>query len=575
MSRIKLLSEDVYSKIAAGEVIDRPSAVVRELIDNSIDAGAKEIVVNVVNAGMDFISVSDDGMGIDKEDLKLSLTEHATSKIRTVDDIFAVKSMGFRGEALYSIERISKITIFSNTDETGQSIGYKISNDDYKIEPIAFKKGTKVKVTDLFYNLPARKNFIKSKIIELNAIKKIVIDKILSNLNVSFAFYSDEKIVFRSDGKGDFKSAFFDVFGIEERFEIKSKSATIDDKTSMRIYYSDANVFFSSRKYQGLSVNNRAVYAGFLYTAIDAGIKNFISPGRRPLVFIELDIDPSLIDVNIHPAKKEIKFYDQQKIFESIRINLYKAFGENIGREILITENDETKFQKEENNFLNFSKPASSESQKKYFNYLVENNSMEGVIDNENLNRKDYKILGRVFENYIIIEKERKIYLIDQHAAAEAIIYADKKAKYEKSKTIEKLIIPIIFEVPDWNEATDRKIEILNKNGFLIEKQEGTTLSLREAPEALINRKDYDSIIDAILAYLEKDFGEEDNIVNDVLIESSCKEAIKKGDSLNLLEISEIVDKYFEKNISNCPHGRPAHFELAEENLEKYFQRKK
>ncbi|MBP7554540.1 MAG: ATP-binding protein, partial [Spirochaetes bacterium] len=256
MSRIKLLSEDVYSKIAAGEVIDRPAAVVRELIDNSIDAGAKEIVVNVVNAGMDFIAVSDDGMGIDKEDLKLSLTEHATSKIRTVDDIFAVKSMGFRGEALYSIERISKITIFSNTDETGQSIGYKISNDDYKIEPIAFKKGTKVKVTDLFYNLPARKNFIKSKIIELNAIKKIVIDKILSNLNVSFAFYSDEKIVFRSDGKGDFKSAFFDVFGIEERFEIKSKSATIDDKTSMRIYYSDANVFFSSRKYQGLSVNN-------------------------------------------------------------------------------------------------------------------------------------------------------------------------------------------------------------------------------------------------------------------------------------------------------------------------------
>lgn len=575
MSRIKLLSEDVYSKIAAGEVIDRPAAVVRELIDNSIDAGAKEIVVNVVNAGMDFIAVSDDGMGIDKEDLKLSLTEHATSKIRTVDDIFAVKSMGFRGEALYSIERISKITIFSNTDETGQSIGYKISNDDYKIEPIAFKKGTKVKVTDLFYNLPARKNFIKSKIIELNAIKKIVIDKILSNLNVSFAFYSDEKIVFRSDGKGDFKSAFFDVFGIEERFEIKSKSATIDDKTSMRIYYSDANVFFSSRKYQGLSVNNRAVYAGFLYTAIDAGIKNFISPGRRPLVFIELDIDPSLIDVNIHPAKKEIKFYDQQKIFESIRINLYKAFGECIGREILITENDETKFQKEENNFLNFSRPASSESQKKYFNYLVENNSTEGVIDNENLNRKDYKILGRVFENYIIIEKERKIYLIDQHAAAEAIIYADKKAKYEKSKTIEKLIIPIIFEVPDWNEATDRKIEILNKNGFLIEKQEGTTLSLREAPEALINRKDYDSIIDAILAYLEKDFGEEDNIVNDVLIESSCKEAIKKGDSLNLLEISEIVDKYFEKNISNCPHGRPAHFELAEENLEKYFQRKK
>lgn len=575
MSRIKLLSEDVYSKIAAGEVIDRPAAVVRELIDNSIDAGAKEIVVNVVNAGMDFISVSDDGMGIDKEDLKLSLTEHATSKIRTVDDIFAVKSMGFRGEALYSIERISKITIFSNTDETGQSIGYKISNDDYKIEPIAFKKGTKVKVTDLFYNLPARKNFIKSKIIELNAIKKVVIDKILSNLNVSFAFYSDDKIVFRSEGKGDFKSAFFDVYGIEERFEIKSKSATIDDKTAMRFYYSDANVFFSSRKYQGLSVNNRAVYAGFLYTAIDAGIKNFISPGRRPLVFIELDIDPSLIDVNIHPAKKEIKFYDQQKIFESIRINLYKVFGENIGREILITENDDTKFQKDENNFLNFSRPASSESQKKYFDYLEENNSTEGVIDNENLNRKDYKILGRVFENYIIIEKERKIYLIDQHAAAEAIIYADKKAKYEKSKTIEKLIIPIIFEVPDWNEATDRKIEILNKNGFLIEKQEGTTLSLREAPEALINRKDYDSIIDAILAYLEKDFGEEDNIVNDVLIESSCKEAIKKGDSLNLLEISEIVDKYFEKNISNCPHGRPAHFELAEENLEKYFQRKK
>lgn len=575
MSRIKLLCEDVYSKIAAGEVIDRPAAVVRELIDNSIDAGAKEIVVNVTNAGMELITVSDDGMGIDKEDLKLSLTEHATSKIQTVDDIFSIKSMGFRGEALYSIERISKVTIYSNTDETGQSIGYKISNDDYKIEPIAFKRGTKVKVTDLFYNLPARKNFIKSKIIELNAIKKVIVDKILSNLNVSFAFYNDDKIVFRSDGKGDFQSAFFDVFGIEERFEIKSKSATIDDKTSMRIHYSNANVFFSSRKYQGLSVNNRAVYAGFLYSAIDAGIKNFISPGRKPLVFIELDIDPSLIDVNIHPAKKEIRFYDQQKIFESIRINLYKAFGENTSREIFINDNAGVKLQKDENIFLKFNSSSSPESQKKYFDYLVENNSPEEAIDSENLSRKNYKVLGRVFENYIIIERGRKIYLIDQHAAAEAIIYADKKAKYEKSKTIEKLIIPIIFEVPNWNETTERKIEILNKNGFLIEKQEGTTLSLREAPEVLINRKDYDSIIETILAYLEKDFSEEDNIVNDVLIEASCKEAIKKGDSLNLLEISEIVDKYFEKNITNCPHGRPAHFELAEENLEKYFQRKK
>ncbi|HNZ27734.1 MAG TPA: DNA mismatch repair endonuclease MutL, partial [Spirochaetota bacterium] len=539
--RIRLLSEEVYSKIAAGEAIDRPAAVVRELIDNSIDAGAKEIVINVINAGMDLIAVSDDGMGIDKEDLKLSLSEHATSKIQTVDDIFSVKSMGFRGEALYSIERIAKIKIFSNTDETGQSIGYKISNDDYQIEPIAFKKGTKVTVTDLFYNLPARKNFVKSKIVELNAIKKVVIDKVLSNLNVSFALYNDDKIVFRSDGKGDFQSAFFDVYGIEERFEIKSRSAVIDDKTSMRIYYSDANVFFSSRKYQGLSVNNRAVYAGFLYSAIDAGIKNFISPGRRPLVFIELDIDPSLIDVNIHPAKKEIKFYDQQKIFESIRINLYKAFGEGIGREIFISGADDAKLYKDENNFLNFDKPASFESQKKYFDYLVENDSTKEIIDNEYIDGKNYKILGSVFENYIIIEKESKIFFIDQHAAAEAIIYADKKSKYEKTKTIEKLIIPIIFEVPNWNETTERKIETLNKNGFLIERQEGTTLSLREAPEVLINRKDYDSIIETILAYLEKDFGDKDNIVNDVLIEASCKEAIKKGDSLNLLEISEIV----------------------------------
>lgn len=572
--RIKLLSEEVYSKIAAGEVIDRPASIVRELIDNSIDAFSTQISVYIEKGGLGKITVIDNGNGILKDDLKLVFSKHATSKIENLDDLFKITTMGFRGEALYSIQAVSKVILTTSTSSTGATPGFRISNlnDNFeKIEEIPFQKGTKVEVFNIFYNLPARKKFLKSASSEWSMIKKVVILKALANLNIAFHLFHNGEVVFKTKGNNNFTDAFFNIFK-ENKFEIFTFTKKFKE-VSLTFYYSSPKVFFQNRRYVEIFVNNRPVTIPFYYSSIDSVYRKYLSPGRYPLCFLYLYINPELIDVNIHPAKKEIRFFDQNYIYNVICTSLEEALSSVIKKEISfdvysIVENNEEVRQLEISNGMN---NILNENSIIFENNVIFDKKDEALTKEEN----DFNILGTVFDTYIVIEKDNKVIFIDQHAASEALIYKKKKRKYENLKNSEKLLIPILFDLDIINEDLMERIELLNKNGFLIEPEEGSTLIIREVPTILLEKKNYDFIAEVIKNFLEENIEyKRVNIIDEILIRLSCKEAIKKGDRLNFIEISEIVTEYFKEGINNCPHGRPVHFELTLDYLDKLFQRK-
>lgn len=581
MNRIKILPESVFSKIAAGEVIERPASVVRELLDNAIDAGAKNITINIENGGLKKITVIDDGHGIEKNDLMIALSKHATSKINSVNDLLNLKTMGFRGEALHSIQTVSKITITSNTDITGKLPANKISNfgdNKDKIISVASKKGTKVEVEDVFYNIPVRKKFLKSVISEWNNIKKVVSDKAFSFLDISFKLYNNNIPVFFTNGKLDFEDIFFSIYKNEPSFHIHNFCKKISDDLSIEIYFSSHDVFFHNRKFQKLFVNQRAVMTNFFYLSIDSGIRNYISPGRYPLLFLYININPSLIDINIHPAKKEIKFLDQNRIFTEIHNVISEGLSNIINRDLYKPVVKEYNTHEDNAELKFYQKNETGKNFNNYFTEVIEKGN--SLIQREEVIKRqssDYNIIGVIFDTYIVLEKNNKIFFIDFHAACESILFNKKKEKYNKNKNIEKLIIPVIFDVEDYNDNIENKIKLLNSSDFLIEKGEGSTIVIRELPSILLNNKNYDYIVELIKNFFEDEFNikKNENIIDKFLIEFSCKEAVKKGDKITLLEMVEIVEEYLKLNVTNCPHGRPIFFELSKEFFEKQFQRKK
>lgn len=604
--KIKLLDKDVYSKIAAGEVIERPASIVRELIDNSLDSGATEVTIKVEEAGVKSITIVDNGCGIERDELLIALEKHSTSKIECVDDLYNISTMGFRGEALHSIKTISKITIASNTDETGRSSGYKIDSEKgFAISPVACKRGTRIEVRDVFYNLPVRKKFLKSNISELNAIKKILINKVFGALDCAFRFYNDNRLIFSTSGDGSFENAFFAIYKNEKPFKISSHKYRVDDQMELELFYSEQDVFFSTRKYQLLFVNGRPIHAPFFYSALDLGARNYISPGRFPLFAVFLKINPGEIDINIHPAKKEIKFVEQNRVFNALKEVVSQAYSMRLKRDIIgslesadflmDSGDDSHSYFSEESDYGSSTVSSGGE----LFNSdeswgggqprTTYDQSFRPPVVNEpalrnrtiptegdEVKSRDYHIMGVVFDTYITVEKDNTIYFIDQHAVDEAFLFMEKKRRYLEKGEVEQLIIPIVLDIHKWNDSTLRKLDNINNNRFCIERGEGETLIIREIPSVLLINKDTNIVIDLIADYFESDrYDENDNIIDRILIEASCRQAVKKGDNLTLLEISRLVDIFFDEQLINCPHGRPVYFELKRESFEKAFQRKK
>ena len=649
MSRIRILDESVSNAIAAGEVVENPTSMIKELIENSLDAGSKEIKLEVWNGGLD-ISISDSGCGMSKEDLLLSIERHATSKIFTKDDLFNIRTYGFRGEALSSIASVSKMILSSRTEDTQNGtqmnvLGGKVTN----LKDIQKNVGTQIEIKDLFYNTPARKKFLRKENTEYLNIKDIFLREALANPSVKFILNIEGKESIKTSGNG-IENAILEIFG---KNYLKNFS-----KFSLG-YLGNANLFKANRDSIFVFINGRSVKSKIVEEAVIAAYHTKLMKGKYPTVLIFLEVEPSEIDVNVHPSKKVVKFANQNAIFDLVKGEIENFFtdDEDFISPYIETENkveDDIKIENTKNNFLDindfkddiqdFSQLSvinkEDYSKKDYNNIRVEkektfgsagtttesaivpneikedsknienfDSSVKNVISIDNnkvdinddiveksennkyifnqedtnrgkifddfssLKNIDFKVIGQVFDTFILVERNGLLEIYDQHIIHERILYEKLKQEYyNHSMTKQSLLVPIRFELdPREKQLALENIEIFSSFGFDIDDFDKNEILLRSIPTMNL-RDSYENIFREILDNISKN--KDVDIRENIIVSMSCKGAIKANHKLTIEEMYSMVAKLHEVGEYTCPHGRPIIVKMSLLDLEKLFKRK-
>ena len=584
MGRIIELDYSTVVKIAAGEVIDRPASVVRELLDNAIDAQADWITIYISNGGKSYIEVSDNGIGMDKEDLLLCIKNHTTSKIKSFDDLENLKTLGFRGEALSSIAEVSKLKIISKAKDSNTAFSlYSEGGNIIEVKETSRDAGTKVIVEDLFFNLPAREKFLGSATTELKLIEKEITKKALPFFNLGFEFYSDGKRKFVNPKRKSCLERIYDFFPdvVEDLLLIER----IEKDFSFTGYISKPNFIRPNRLYEYFFVNQRPVEWKSFYYVIQNVYGEILPKGYFPAVFIYLSINPSLVDVNVHPMKKEVKFKDEQKVIKSIIDSMQEVL--NIGNVYNAVEKLEfTQYEKKiseaiRDYFVNSqdkSSPDFSKINATYNNYKIKEEtlfSLNTEKTNQQKSLSSLRYVGVAFNTYIILEDEDILYLVDQHAAHERINYEKFKKIYsQKVLSSVNLLVPVKVDVP-YVVLDDflANLSILKGCGFDIEHFGQNTFVVRSAPAFV----DYEMVGEVILGFIES-LEERKSNVSDFLDESirqiACKASIKAGNRINENEVKALLSE-LENTPNNltCPHGRPIIVSFSRNDLAKLFKR--
>lgn len=615
---INILDEYTVSKIAAGEIIENPASIVKELLENSIDAGAKNITVEVKGGVSNFIRVSDDGSGIEKDDLKFAFLRHATSKLKTSDDLFNIHSLGFRGEALASISNISKLTCITKTGKDQTATVVEVENGEIKSEKsIASNEGTTFIIEDIFYNTPVRKKYLKSENLEFSYIFDVVEKLSLSRSDISFTLIRDGKVVVSSISNENLKNHIHSVLGSDitrNLVEIEHE----EDGYKIKGFISNNMLYRSTRNHEYLFVNGRFVKNLEIARAIEKSYKSLIPLNRFPVFLLYIEIDPKLVDVNIHPKKHEIKLSNENRLIEIleslIREKLYRNteifkfdFGEKEEKSIFeefdsksedpwyergtqgkdadtefIKVIDGRDFENEENydkldNDLKEDYSSKKENEATYenisFNIADSPNEYEvetpGIL--KDLFNSTYK--GSLFKTYLIFESyEDKFYIVDQHAAHERINYEKFKKEFEEKKIERQVLLsPMLVEVT----SEERKVllentENLKNLGFYFEEFGEKSFLLREIP--IIFGKP--SGLNFIHELLSDSYDNLYQVDPYKIMTKACKASVKAGDNLSIEEINELI-KLLSKceNPLTCPHGRPTILELKKYDLERLFLR--
>ena len=555
--KIKLLPESVYSFIAAGEVIDRPASVVRELIQNSIDAKASSITVSINKGGKELINIIDDGEGMDRDDLLFATKKHATSKINTLDDLKNIITYGFRGEALYSVGLVSHLTIESKVKE--DDLGNSIIIDCGEVkgtERSSIEKGTSIVVKDLFKNIPARKKFLKSDLYEQKKVEDEFVFHSIANPEISFKFIVDGHIVYNlksSDlrerikelkGENFIKETFFlDYF---ER-GIRIKGFVGNPKLFNNIKYKFSMVF----------VNKRYINYPQIKKAIFSAFGTQLKRGFTPYI-IFIDISPHLVDFNVHPMKKEVKFSSENDLF--FVVNRSVKSGLAVDRNFV--ENDRNLEP------VDLSKPDFFVREEKLFSdvdfYLSEKKTT-------NISFESSKFWQ--FQNsYIFVSVKDKLYILDQHAAAERISY-EKLLKEKEKITSQKLLFPFTLRLnSDIYIFVNENIEKFEKLGFSVRVFDNNKILVESVPSIIeddFNKEDFEEFVNEIY---NLGFGSE---FDEILKIVACKSSIKAGKKLNSVEMEEIFNQLFKcENPHACPHGRPTFITFSIDDFEKWFRRR-
>ena len=580
MTRIKQLSKHLINQIAAGEVIERPASVVKELVENSVDAGATKISVEISNECRD-IRVADNGSGIHPDDIMLAFSKHATSKISTDEDLFDIHTLGFRGEALSSIISIAKLTCTTRTKDFETGTKVKCENSEVKKVETGCAIGTIMEVRDLFYNIPARLKFLKNANTEFSYIQELVQSIAIANPQTAFELKKNGKTVLKTSGNNELKYTLKELFSNTVTDNLKEVLKT-DNLSGMKIsgYVSTPDFTRSSKKDFHIYINSRTVKCPIFMKAIDMAYKNLIASGKYPFVVLNLELPPADVDVNVHPTKKEVRYKNTNMVFNFIMTAILAGLSNHV-------EQPKPAFSRpaEAENLIEFKpvEPAvifNKESDEVFIkDTLEEDTSLPQIVQTEQKQifkpaetkqpEPEENIVGQYKNTYILVEKEDGLEIIDQHIAEERYIY--EKLKSEKNIVSQLLFVSDVLTVSATEaELIKENLDKFEKFGFGIEFTGDTELIFRKVPQ-LIAKTNPQEILSDILENIESDI---DGLEEKILITTSCKASVKAGQKLSTWQMQEIVKKWRTTKMPyTCPHGRPIVKFFPHKEIAAFFQR--
>lgn len=636
MPEIHILPKEVYQLIAAGEVVERPSSVVKEMIENSVDAGAKNITVEIKNGGSTYIRITDDGCGIARDQIKKVFISHATSKIQYSSDLDSITSLGFRGEAMASISAVSRVELLSRSADEELGSRYEIAGgEELDFSPAGCPVGTTIVVRDIFFNTPARMKFLKKDVTEGNAVAGIVDRMAISHPDISFRFIRDGKQTLITSGNGELKSTVYSVFGKE----FSSSLIDVDYEVNhMKItgVVTKPSMSRKSRAMQFFFINSRLVKSQTAMAALEQAYRNSIMVGRFPGCVLNIECDASLVDVNVHPAKIEVRFANEKPVFELVYYGVKSAIAAgDTPKEVQFKEqpmqttvsgkldffaNDKDKpkqiefrQQADPSDFWNVAqtsrvynkdiapkqheadntavKKASFKLPLTKFQTNIEDikyentkSKLENIISDHEQETdsvqepkaeevENFRVVGEAFKTYIIVEIENSIYFIDKHAAHERMNYEKLKSSTVINSQI--LLTPSVVKLAkeEYN-AVINNLSLYKDCGFLIEDFGNSSVIVRECPSILNGEDIEDLIVETAAKLLDGKTDITPEKMDWIFHSTSCRAAVKAGDYTSPYERDLFVKKLLSMpNIRYCPHGRPVMIKMSKYDIEKQFGR--
>lgn len=628
MSSIRLLSQDVIGKIAAGEVVERPAAAIKEMVENSLDAGATSVSVEIRDGGISYFRVSDNGSGIPSGDIRLAFERHATSKISTAEELSTVSSLGFRGEALASIAAVSKLTCSTRTKNDPAGIRIRIQGGEViGMDEVGLSVGTTMVVTELFYNTPVRLKFLKKPSIEASLVTDYMMRLILSHPEVSFRYVSQDKVVYHSPGDGQLASAVYSIYGQE----LHQSMRRVDGCQGGMIVSGYVGIGESgrgNRTHQSFFINGRYLRSGILSAAVEDACKERVMIGKYPSCVLHIQMPYDSVDVNVHPNKLEVRFQNDALVASSLEAVVRDAITDQdvLQQPVEIHQLDSLSGTEKENpvrfeertHIIRQSEPAKAVKPESvgvreaaedvesgssltlnesfdtaaYLDEPEETNEpqrsfanpsfVEGepfVTEQENMLPKPVKepvrVIGVAFKTYILVEYRDALLLIDQHAVHERLLFDRLMATHDLERTAQELLVPMIVSVtkPEWM-LIERNQKLLHEIGFTVEAFGEGDVQIRSIPMVL-GMPQTAAFFRDVLGQLESERGiitQEKRRAS--LLQMACKHAIKGGDQLTDEEIYQLVHRMIDEQVTpTCPHGRPLVVSIRQTELEKWFKR--
>ena len=579
MSKIRVMNELLANKIAAGEVVEKCSSVLKELVENSIDAGATNIKVLLDGGGLKKIEVIDDGSGMDREDASLAFCRHATSKIYKDDDLFFIETLGFRGEALASIASVSEVNMETSNGVVGTLVHIK-GGKVLEVSDAPLRVGTKIEVSNIFYNTPARLKYLKTEGTELNNCLAYIEKLALSKPDIAFSLSNNDKVLVKTSGSNNLLKTIHEIYGLNVSSNMLELKAMNDDY-EVSGYVSKPSILKKNRNHFNTFVNGRIVKNIDINRAINDAYNTYKHEGFYPIVVINIETDPTLVDVNIHPTKQDIKLSKMDELYDLIYKNIKGVLYKNllVASALVNEEDNDIK-----NNFIESSVYEKIDTSNETLEIPWEEEIVQTSLDfgtNEVIKNEEFKSLklypvGQVHGTYIICENEDGMYIVDQHAAHERVNYEMITKRYQDEEvTYTDMLVPLSIELStsDYTLFQERK-SVLTDLGFKIEDFGINTICIKGHPTWLRENYEQDNIKYIVDLVLENKNFNKDRFLDSLAKMVSCKMSVKANEHLSLEQMEKLLNDLVKcDNPYNCCHGRPSIMKFSNYELEKMFRR--